>query len=144
MFQRNKVSISSALVMTVTRSLSSLFAIFSTAAATITTTTAREQGLICCFISHFTCHILQQAGPPTHQSHRPARRNVMQMLPRSVESEEEGNHIHSCTRFLLKGKQFPQWDSNETSFFFKTGLNSRKVPAGQQGEVKNKEAESTL
>lgn len=67
----------------------------------------------------------------------------MQMLPRSVESEEEGNHIYSCTRFLLKGKQFPQWDSNETSLK-KTGLNLRKVPAGQQGEVKNKEAESTL
>ena len=84
-------------------------------------TTSREQGLICCFISHFTCHILHRAGPATHQSPTPAREMLCKCSSglwkvKRRESIFEQNPHPLCALVLsVKGKLFPRWGRNETA-----------------------------
>lgn len=72
---------------------------------------------------YFTLHLPYSSPSGTSDSSEPhtGYRNVMQMFPWSVKSEEEGKHIWAepsstpCTSSLLKGKLFPRWGCNETS-----------------------------
>lgn len=72
---------------------------------------------------YFTLHLPYSSPSRTSDSSEPRTgyRNVMQMFPWSVKSEEEGKHIWAepsstpCTSSLLKGKLFPRRGCNETS-----------------------------
>lgn len=84
-------------------------------------TTSREQGLICCFISHFTCHILHRAGPATHQSPTPAREMLCKCssglwkVKRRGSIFEQNPHPLCALVLFVKGKLFPRWGCNETA-----------------------------
>lgn len=104
----------------------------------------RQQGLISCFISHFTWHILHWAGPPTHQSSTPAAVMLCKCFLWSMKSgEEEKTYlcrtpIRCYSSFLLKGKLFFHETSLAKWMWIYLEKNTKRV---KKGEVENKEVE---
>lgn len=88
--------------------------------STSTTTSVREQGLICCFISHLACLILHQAGPP--RLIRPPRgpgEMLCKCFCRMWEVRSTLERTSSPSRalwFSLKGQTvFSKWGLGRTS-----------------------------